>query len=95
MTAFQYWYKLTYVLKYYINLHEKLSDEVIFGGGRPLPYDSTTYYLKYLSVGINFINTWLKSLAYNVAWVFFAYVNKMKELPKEKPQQSLHKLLKM
>ena len=55
-------YTLICVLNVYVNLNENQFDEVTFGGVRPLPDDSTAYYLQYLIVSINFIDTWLKAL---------------------------------
>ena len=40
------------------------TDATKFGGGRPIPDDSTTIYLVYLCVKINFIDTRLNVLAF-------------------------------
>ena len=67
-------------LKTFDKLHEKLYDSGSTGGGQPLPDDSTTDYLKYLSFRIKFKNIWLKLLEYNCAWRCTDYQDKIREL---------------
>ena len=55
VTALQYKYEQICSLYECKNLHEKSSDKMIFGGGIPLPYDSTTVCIVSLCVNINFI----------------------------------------
>ena len=69
----QYIYELMCFLNSYDKLHESLSDEMRFGGGRSLPDDSTISSIVYLSFSANFINTLLKSLVPNFALSFCAY----------------------
>ena len=76
----QYRYELICGLHAYNRLHKKLSDKIIFGGGITLPEDSTIYFLVYMSFSNNFIDTWLKSLAYNFSLRCCAYQENMKEL---------------
>ena len=47
-------------LKAYVNMNENIYDSLRSVGGIPLPDDSTTDALKYLSVSLNFMDTWLK-----------------------------------
>ena len=67
-------------LNSYEKLHENFSDKVITWGGKTLTEDSTTYFLKSLSVSINFVDTWLKALAYKFAWRCRTYVDSTKNL---------------
>ena len=50
------------VLHAYRKENDKSSDATNFGGGRPIPYNSTRISLVYLCVSINFIETWLNIL---------------------------------
>ena len=68
VTTPQYRCKIMYGLHAYGTLHENLSDKMICSGVIPLPDDYTTDSLFSLSFKINFIDTWLKSLAYTFAW---------------------------
>ena len=64
-----------------------------FDGGILLPDDSTIYLLEYLSIIVKFLDTWLKDLASDFEWSYFAYQDMMKALLKIQ-LQSLHRLLK-
>ena len=53
-------------LYYYYKKNDKSTDQTKFGGGRPLPEDSTINPPAYLFVIINFIDTWINTLEKNV-----------------------------
>ena len=58
-TALQDRYEFMSSIKEYIKLHATCSDYVSSGGGRPLPYGSTTDALKPLCNILNLIDIWL------------------------------------
>ena len=74
-------------LQTYGKQNDKSNDEIIFGGGIPLPEYSILGYLVFLCVILNFINTWLKALESNFAWCCCEYQDNIKrnfKIPTEK-----------
>ena len=67
-----------------LNSHDKIHDATpylkISSGGRTIPINATTDLLNSLGGTIDFIDTWLKVLVYNISWHFRAYQENMKEL---------------
>ena len=65
-----------------LHAHEKQNDRSTdatkFGGGIPLPEDSTIKPLVYICVSINFMETWLNNLAILFSWCCCAYQDKIK-----------------
>ena len=59
VTAQQYKYALNCALDSHDKVYEKFYYEMSRGFGRPIPYNSITYALKYIGGTINFIYTWL------------------------------------
>ena len=56
------------------------SDSMSIGVGRLTPDTSTRYYLKCLCISIKFLNSHLKSIEVNYAWICQTYSNNMNEV---------------
>ena len=63
--------------------NDKSTDATNFGGGRPIPYDSTKISLVSIFSGINFIDTWINVLAKIFLWRCCVYQDKTKEIFKQ------------
>ena len=63
--------------------NDKSTDAMSFRGKRPLPEISTLNYLISLCVGINFIDTWLRTVVYEFAYSCCSYQYNSKNLKKK------------